>query len=168
MYSVGRILKPQGIHGEVKVQIITSFPEHFYDLTTVFIKSSTYQAYSIEKVRLSDKFAFLKFRSIDSRNDAELLRNKELYIPEEELRKLESDEFYIHDLIGLDVYDQDDQRIGEIIDVQSFSEYDLYVLKDGQGREQLLPAVKNIIHSVDMKKKKMVIKLIDGLLNDGL
>lgn len=165
MYSVGKILKPQGIKGEVKASVLTSFPGHFEELNTVFIGNKTLQAYSIEHVRVSNRFVFIKFKGVDSRNDAELLRNKYLYIREEELTELDEDEYYIHDLIGLKVFSEEDKYLGEIVDVESYSANDVYILRDALSTEYMIPAVKDIILRVDMHGKKMVIRVIDGLLD---
>jgi 16S rRNA processing protein RimM len=165
MYIVGKILKPQGIKGEVKVEIITSFPEHFEKLTTVFIENETFQTYLIEHLRMSDRFVFIKFEGVDSRNDAGLLRNKYIYIPEDELTELNADEFYIHDLIGMKVYNENASLLGEISKVETFSSSDIYIVKDLKGNEYMIPAVKDIIKSIDLEKKQMIIRQIDGLLD---
>ncbi len=167
MYTVGKIVKPQGIKGEVKAEIITSFPEHFLDLNELFIDiGSQLQAYPVESARLSGRFVYIKFADVHTRNDAELLRNKNLLIPEDELTQLEEDEFYIHNLVGMDVFDEDGQPLGRISDViQGQAAGDIYVMKTPDNAEILIPAVKDFILEIDQDKKRITIRVIDGLLD---
>ena len=164
MFVVGKVLKPQGIDGSVKVEIITSFPEHFLDLKQVFIeKENKKQAYSIEHVRLSNRFVFIKFAGVDSIEEAELLRNQYLYIEEQELVPLKKDEYYVHELLGLKVFDEQGNYLGVIRDVWSYTANDVYVVKNEQGGELLLPAIKSVIKKVDRQAGKMIIHLMEGL-----
>ena len=94
MFIIGKVLKPQGIQGEVKVEIITSFPEHFEHLSEIYIEQNKFVKLDIENRRFSKGFVFIKFKEIKSRNDAETLREKYLYVPDEELYPLKDDEFY--------------------------------------------------------------------------
>ncbi len=163
MFVVGKIVKPQGIRGEVKAKIITSFPEHFKELTTLYVDNNGYQAYSVDHVRISDRFVFIKFEGVDSRSDAEALRNMYLYIPEEELRELEADSFYVHDLIGVQVLSEQGRLLGRIKDVNSYAGNDVYTIEDDEGAEHMIPAIKDIVIDVDIQKKTMTIRLLDGL-----
>jgi len=166
MYIIGKIAKPQGIKGEVKVEIITSFPEHFLDLDELFIDfDGNLQTYSIESARVSNRFVYVKFNGVNDRNGADLLRNKNLLIPGDKLMPLEKDEIYVHDLIGMDVFNEDDTRLGKIIDVVSNESSDIYVLKNMNDKEFLIPAVKDIVKDIDKSARKIVIHVIEGLLD---
>ena len=166
MYIVGKVLKPKGLKGELKVEIITSFPEHFQELAEVSVKNGLeWQTYSLKAVRLGDRFAFIKLAGIDSIEQAEMLRNQFLYISEADLTYLDEDEFYVHDLIGLSVCDEQGNELGSIVDVESYNSNDVYVLEGTDGKEYLLPAAKDFVLAVDIKSKKMTIRLVEGLLN---
>jgi len=164
MYLIGIILKPQGIKGEVKVKSVSPDPHRFNILDEVNIIENKLRTYSIQTVRISNGFVYLKFDGINSRNDAELLRGKEIFIPENQLIDLETNEYFVHDLIGCNVQDEDGQFIGEITDIMQQSSNDIYVIRDRNGQEQLIPAIKDVIRSVDISKKEIVIHVIDGLL----
>lgn len=165
MYIIGKVLKPKGLKGELKVEIITSFPEHFLDLKEVNIKNDlNWKTYPVAAASLRDRFAFLKLKGIDSIKSAEALRNQFLYISEQDLTALAENEFYQHDLVGLQVFDEQDNLLGEIIDVESYAANDVYVLKDPQGKEHLLPAIEDVIRSVDIARGKMIICKLDGLM----
>ena len=166
MFVVGKILKPQGLKGEVKVDIITSFPAHFAVLDCLFIeKDKKWQTYFIDSVRLSNKFVFIKFSNINSVDEAVALKNKLLYIPKNELTELSENEFYIHDLIGIKVYDKQETLLGEIIDVETYSSNDVYILKTLNGDERLIPAIKDVVLKVDAEQKIMLIHVMEGLLD---
>ena len=166
MFVVGKILKPHGVKGSVKVEIITSFPEHFLELKTVYIEQENQkQAYSIEDARLSDRFVFLKFSGINDYDQADALRNHYIYIAQKDLMPLNKDEYYIHDLIGLKVFDEQGVFIGTIRDVWTYSANDIYVLNTDDGQEKLIPAIKPVVKSVNLKERTMVIHVMEGMLD---
>lgn len=166
MFIVGKVLKPKGLNGEVKVEIITSFPEHFETLKTVFWqKDSRWIPLSIRKVSLSRGFAFLQFAEIATIEQAERLRNAYLYIEEADLQPLAEDEFYVHDLLGMRVFDEENREIGEIVDVESHTSNDIYIVQSKQGARFMIPAIKDVVKQVDPRNKTMHIHVIEGLLD---
>lgn len=166
MFVIGKILKPHGVKGSVKVEVITSFPEHFLELKTVYIEHENQkQAYSIEKARLSNRFVFLKFLEINDYDQAEALRNHYIFIPEKDLMPLGKDEYYVHDLIGMKVFDEQGLFIGMIRDVWTHTANDVYVLATDDGQEKLIPAIKSVVKSVNAKERTMVIHVMEGMLD---
>jgi 16S rRNA processing protein RimM len=163
MYLVGYILKPQGIRGEIKVEPVSPDPGRFNALNTIFVQKKTIQAYSIESVRVSDRFVFLKLSGVDTRNDAELLRGAELLIPEEELLELGENEYFVHDLIGCRVVDEYGNAIGELSDIMQNTSNDVYVLTRPDGAELLVPAIREVVCSVDLPNKTITIRIPEGL-----
>jgi len=164
MYLVGIVLKPQGIKGEIKVKSISPDPERFYDLGHVYIDSETVRKYIIENIRISGGFVFLKFSAVNSRNEAEELRGKEILVSQDQLIILDQGEYFVHDLIGCTVTDEDGQLIGEVIDIMKQSSNDIYVIKDKQAKEHLIPAIRDVVKQVDVAGKKIIIHVIDGML----
>jgi len=164
MYLIGYILKPHGIRGEVKVNPISPYPERFNRLDRVYLRNDSIQAYSVQSVRISNRFVFLKFSEINSRSEAELLRNYEVLIAKEQLIELEADEFFIHDLVGCDVISENGDSIGKIVEVMQASSNDIYVVQDERGREILVPAIKDVIKKIDIKQKKIKIHLMEGMI----
>lgn len=164
MFIVGKIIKPQGLKGEVKVEVITSFPEHFNDLDIVFIKKNEYEPLQIESSRLENNFLFVKFKEIQSRNDAESFRNYYLYIPEEKLRALKDDEFYHHQLLGMEVVSEDGTKVGIITDIENYPAHDMLVVLDSSKETHLIPIIKSIIKKIDIESQKVTIYVMEGLL----
>lgn len=164
MYLIGYVLKPQGIRGEVKVDPVSPNPERFKNLAKVYLKNEELTAYSIENVRLSNRFVFLKFSEVNTRDDAELLRNCEVLIDKEDLIKLSPGEFFIHDLVGCKVFTEGGDLLGKIVDVMQISSNDVYVVMNQTGQELLVPAINDVIKLVDVKHKKIIIHLLEGML----
>lgn len=166
MYIVGKIIKPQGRHGEVKAEIITSFPEHFHSLSTLFINNSDkWVGLKIDNVRISEKFVFLKFAGVDTIDQAGQLRGEYLCIPRENLENLSEDEHYIHDLIGMQVVDENNALLGEIVDVEILPANDIYMVKLLNGNLHAIPAISEVIKLVDTNSNKMTIHVLAGLFD---
>lgn len=166
MYLIGYILKPQGLKGEVKVESVTPYLERFNRLDRVFLQlKEKKQAYSIENVRVSDRFVYIKFTEINSRDDAELLRNTEVLIEEKDLIQPAQDEYFVHDLIGCQVISENNDVIGVLSDVVQMSSNDVYVVKNGEGIEILIPATKEVVKRVNVGQKQIIIHVLEGLLD---
>jgi len=165
MYLVGKVLKPRGLRGEVKAEIVTSFPEHFKKLKTLLVKTDkASQTYTLSQAKLSNGYVYLTFKNIHSVEEASLLRNAELYIEQEQLTELSETEYYIHDLVGIEVFDENEHRIGELIDVESYPSSDVYIVKAPDGKCHMIPAIKDVIKQVDIKSSRMTIHVMEGLL----
>ena len=165
MYLVGRVIKPRGLKGELKVEIITSFPEHLLQLKQLFVKKNEqWQAHSVVQSKRSGKYAYLKFQDVHTLEQAEDFRNMELYIEQDQLTELDNDEYYVHDLIGVQVLDEKGSVLGEITDVETYTSNDVYVVLTKDGKEVLVPAIRDIVKEVSIKNKQMTIHVMDGLL----
>lgn len=165
MYVVGKVLKPQGIKGEIKIKSVSPNPQRFKTLKKVFIKKETLKTYSIESVRVSDKFVFLKLLGINNREESEILRGCDILIDKSELIDLVANEYFVHDLIGCRVVTEDGLILGELIDVAQYSSNDVYVVKNDVGKEILIPAAKEVIKQVDITNKQIKVHLLEGLLD---
>ncbi len=165
MYVIGIILKPQGLKGEIKVKSISPYPERFKLLNKIFIKKESIQTYTVQSVRVSDRFVFLKFDEINNRDQAENLRDCEILVEKSDLLELKDQEYFIHDLIGCRVYSEDGQEIGDLIEVSQFSSNDIYVVKNNQGKEILIPAIGEVIRQIDLQTRTITIHLLEGLVD---
>ena len=111
------------------------------------------------------KFVILKFEGIDNINDVEKYKGSNLYVTRDQAVKLQKDEYFIADLIGLSVIAQEHNLQGTLKDVMETGANDVYVIELSDGRELLLPAIKECVLSVDLEKGEMKIHLLDGLLD---
>jgi 16S rRNA processing protein RimM len=162
LYLIGRIIKPQGIRGEVKVDPVTSKPERFSLLDEVTVDDEFPRAYTIESVRVFKHFALIKFYEINDRDGAEELRDKGIYVAENQLLSPGPDEYYIHDLIDCRVDTPKEQNVAIVVDVMQGNANDVLVLRDRHNSEILIPAVKDAIQKIDIKAKTIIIRSLEA------
>lgn len=165
LLQVGVISSTHGIRGEVKVFPTTDDPDRFRKLKQVILDTGREQkGLEIEGVKFFKQFVILKFKGIDNINDIEMYKQRELWIPREEGQDLEEDEYYIADLIGMEVVLEDGSSFGTLTDVMETGANDVYVVENGEGQEILLPAIRECILDVDVEKNVMTIHLMKGLI----
>ena len=164
--QVGVITATHGIRGEVKVFPTTDDPERFLDLETVYLDTGREEKLlTISSVKFFKQFVILKFKEFDNINDVEPFRKKSLLVTREQAVPLEEDEYFIADLIGLRVITDEDKVLGELTDVLETGANDVYQVTDENGKEILLPAIKDCILSVDLEKGEMKVHILEGLLD---
>ncbi len=161
---IGRVLKPWGVHGEMKIAILTEFPERFASLRQVLLGEDA-KSFSVDSARLlgGGTAALLKFKGIDSPEDAEPLRDLLVQVPVEDAVKLPKGKLYLYQLIGLRVTTTDGQALGEIAEVLDTGANDVYVVKDG-AREILIPAIEDVVKEIDLERGEVVVQLMEGLI----
>lgn len=165
LLKVGVISSTHGLKGEVKVFPTTDDAQRFKELKSVLLVGKKERAtLKIQGVRFFKQMVILKFEGIDDINDVEKYRGSDLYVTRDQAVKLEKDEYFIADLIGLNVIAEAEKLQGTIKDVIATGANDVYVIALSDGRELLLPAIKECVLSVDMEKGEMRIRLLDGLL----
>lgn len=166
IFQVGAITSTHGVRGEVKVFPTTDDVRRFKKLKEVLLDTGNKMlALEIENVKFFKQFVILKFKGIDSLNDVEKYRSKNLYVTRENAVKLRKDEYFIADLIGLSVLTDEKSQLGELVDVIQTGANDVYVVKMADGKEVLLPAIKECILNVDMEERQMMVHVLDGLMD---
>ena len=166
-FEIGIIVKPHGIAGELRILPTTDDPERFALLSEVYVRPKAPGApvlYKITSSRRHKGLVLLKLAGISDRNAAEKLVGGVLLIPPEKALALDADEYFIRDLIGLNVETEDSQALGKITDVFSTGANDVYVVQDPTGNSFMLPAIKDVILAVQLPEGKITVRLIDGLL----
>ena len=164
--TIGKIVAPFGIRGELKVQPLTDIPDRFSQLDTIHL-GPDYTRYVIEGVRpYKGDMVLLALEGVDDANAAELLRNRDLCIPVDQLTKLPPDSYYQHDILGLRVFTLDNQEVGTIVDIMTTGGNDVYILRSSEKREVLIPAIKEVIKQIDLVRRMMYIDPMKGLLDE--
>ena len=158
--KLGKMTAPQGIKGEVRVYPYTDEPTRFSEIEAVLLNG---QKRRIQKVRYMKNMAVLKLEGIDDRNAAETIRNQELLLSKEDLWEQDADTYFIDDILGSSVIDEDGTPVGVLKQVHSRPAQDLYEIERPDGSTFLLPAVKEFIRDIDTKNKTITVKLIEGL-----
>lgn len=167
---LGRVLRPHGIRGELRIEVLTAYPERIVPAMCVYIGSdpkaaATAAEYEVTKVRTHQQYLILQLAGVLDRNTADLLRQKYVMVPLEDAVPLEEDEFYLYQAIGLSVYTVDHEHLGEIVEVLETGANDVYIVQGPRG-EVLLPAIDECVIDVDLDAGKMTVHLMDGLLGD--
>ena len=163
--EIGQIVNTFGIKGIVKVKPFTDDIKRFDNLKTVYIeKSNTQKEYEIEEVKYHKDMVLIKFKGVDTVEQAELLRNAYLTISRDSVEKLEEGRYYIVDMLGLEVYTDEQVLLGTLDDIFNTGSNDIYVVKDKQGKQILLPAIQDVIKQIDMENRKMIVHLLPGLV----
>ena len=163
--EIGQIVNTFGIKGQVKVKPFTDDINRFDELKEVYAeKKHELKLFQIEKVNYSKNMVILKLKGIETPEQAETLRNSYLKINRKDAKKLPEGTYYIADLIGLDVYTDEDKFLGKVDYIYNAGSSDIYVVKDEQGKEVLLPAIKDVLKQVDLENGKIIVHIIEGLI----
>lgn len=163
--KVGVITTTHGVRGEVKVYPTTDDAQRFLDLEYVLLDTGKgLRRLEIRNVKFFKNLAILKFEGIDNINDIEMYKGRDLWIPREEGQELGEDEYYIADLLGLKVLLEDGSAFGVLKDVLETGANDVYAVTTEDGKEVLLPAIRECILDVNLEEGTMTVHLMKGLL----
>ena len=164
LLQVGAITSTHGVRGEVKVFPTTDDPARFKKLKKVILNDGRQQLeMEIASVKFFKNMVILKFKGIDDINDVEKYRKATLWVTREDAVPLEEDEYYIADLIGMNVVSDEGEQLGRITDVLQTGANDVYVISRPDTPDLLVPAIRDCIKTVDLEEGRMVIHLLPGL-----
>lgn len=167
LLQVGVVTQTHGIRGEVKVFPTTDDAGRFRDLKKVFLDTGREKLpLEIQGVKFFKQFVIVKFKGLDTINEVERFRRCPLLVPREDAVPLEEDEYYIADMIGMQVETEDGKAFGVLKDVMETGANDVYVIDSISHGEVLVPAIKECIRKVDVAEGKMIVHLMDGLVQE--
>ncbi len=165
LLQVGVITSTHGVRGEVKVFPTTDDPRRFKGLKKVTLDTGKERKeLHIQGVKFFKQFVILKFEGIDNINDVEKYKRCPLLVTREDAVPLEEDEYFIADMIGMEVATEDGEAFGTLKDVIGTGANDVYVVESLRYGDVLIPAIKECILSVDIEEKKMKVHLMEGLI----
>ena len=167
LISVAKILNFHGIKGEAKLGYSKNREKQIEALERVYVKKDNkYTEFHVTAVRFHKHFAIVKFKEFSTVNDVEEYKGCDIFLPKVEVEEnLDDDEYLISDLIDMEVYDEDDGCLGKIIAVGENLANNILSIKDNNGKEHLVPFVKELVPVVDLKGRKVVINNIEGLIS---
>ena len=157
---LGKLRRAHGVMGEIALDVYTSMLELLAVREVVFV-GETYQPYTIQTTRWKGDLLLLKFEGIDDRSVVSQLTNAMLYTRTDQLPALDEDEFYLHQLIGMDVYDTDNRLLGVLTQILETGANDVYLVTDQTGAEVLIAAVEECIVDIDLEAGKMIVTKIE-------
>ncbi len=165
LIAIGRISKPIGTRGEMKVLPLTDDRLRFTDLQSVWIGHDSKRAEQrdIQIVRIDAKQVVISVDGIETLQEANNFRNMYLFVPKEQTIKLHTGSYFMDDIIGCEVVTEEQMKVGIVADLLSLPANDIWVVRNGK-KEFLIPAVKAIIRNVDVKMKRITIHALEGLL----
>ena len=164
-FEIGQIVNTSGLKGVLKIKPFTDDIKKFSNLKTIYIKTkSGLTEFKIEQVRYVKNMVMLKLAGIDTVEEAEKYRNLYIKVLRDQEEELEEGSYYVVDILGCKVNTDANQELGKIVDVFQTGSNDVYVVKDEQGKQILLPAIKQVIKNVDIKNKIITVHLLEGLV----
>ena len=163
--EIGQVINTFGIQGMVKVNPFTDDIKRFDKLKTIYIQNKKgIKEYGVQEVKYHKNMVLVKLKGIDNPEDADLLRQSYLLVDREKEEPLEDGVYYIVDLLGLEVYTDENQLLGTLEDIYNTGSNDIHVVKSQLGKQILLPGISDVIKKVDLEAKRIVVHLLKGLL----
>lgn len=163
--EIGQIVNTFGIKGFVKVNSWVNDVTRFDDLKKVYIKiRKSLKELEIEEVKYHKNQVLLKFKGVETVEQAEMLRNAILEIDRKDAIPLEEGEYFIADLLESEVYTDEGKKLGILEDIFNTGSNDIYVVKNELGKSILLPRIKDVFKEIDVENKKIIVHLIEGLI----
>lgn len=160
---VGEILKPFGYRGEVKVRVISDYPKHFLKHKTVYLGTPP-RAFQVERARFHANYILMKFAGYDSDTSVAKLRGEIVHIPVEAAAKLKKNQYYHHQIIGLNVVTTNGETLGAVAEILETGANDVYLVRTPDSKEILVPAIKSVVKKIDLDTKTLTVELMPGLI----
>ncbi|MGI6091460.1 MAG: 16S rRNA processing protein RimM [Veillonellaceae bacterium] len=154
---IGQIVAPHGVRGDVRVFPHTDFPERFAKTKRVVLEDGS--ALDVENAKFHKQFVLVKFRNVNTMNDAEKLRGKLLHVNRQDVVPLPEGHFYHFDIIGLKVYTESGEYLGIVTDILETGSNDVYVTEQEDQKPILIPALKEVVLKIDIPSGRMTVKL---------
>ncbi|GAB1422119.1 ribosome maturation factor RimM [Anaerolineales bacterium] len=167
---IGQVLRPHGIKGELRVRILTDYPERLRSLKQLFIGKDPYQKNQknarIQGVRFHQDYLLLQLEEVNNRDLADRLRGYYLMIDIENAVPLEEGEVYAYQMIGLDIFTDQGKHLGKLSEILETGANDVYIVQSEQYGEILIPAHDETVLEINLEKERIIVQLPDGLLPD--
>ena len=166
LLQVGVLTSTHGVRGEMKVFPMTDDVKRFKKNKNYILETPKGNVdVKVESAKFFKQFVILKFEGFDNIDDIAPYKNCGLFVTRENAVKCAKDEYFIADLIGMDVCEEGGDKIGELSDVIQTGANDVYVVKTSEGKEHLFPAIKDCVRSVDMESRTVTVYIMPGLLD---
>lgn len=154
---IGKIVAPHGVRGDIRIMPLTDRPEQFLNLSYLLLEDG--RQLTVKAARFHKRMVLVSTKEITTMSDAELLRDKKILIRAEDLPPLEEGRFYVADLIGLPVFDEEGKQLGTFKDSITTGSNDVYIVAVPGGKDLLIPALKIYVREINLQEKRIVVKL---------
>jgi len=159
---VGFLRRPHGVNGEIILDLHTDFPERLKSGRKLFL-GEEHKPMTLVSARPHAKGMLIKFKDVETPEDVGQFRNQWVYVKASEVPPLPEGQLYQHELFGFSVLDESDNLLGELVEILETGANDVYVVKDADGREILLPVIPSVILEVDPARRLIRVHLLEGL-----
>ena len=166
--KVGKIVNTHSLKGEIKVISSTDFEEERFKKGSKLLITRGNQLSKevvVESYRKHKNSLLVKFEGIDSIEEAEKFKNLQLKVDSEKISELEENEYYFHEIIGCEVFDENNESLGEIVEILTPGANDVWVIKSKNGKEILIPYIEDVVKNVDIPNKIINIEVMEGLID---
>ncbi len=160
---VGILRRPHGLRGEILMAVMTDFPERI-QVGSVFLMGNRHEPITIKSIRQHNKGLIVGLEGCPDRTAVEGMSNKKLFVRADDRPPLPEGEYYLHELLGLQVITDQDAVLGHLVEMIETGATNVYVVRPEEGRDILLPAMDEVILAIDLEKKEMRVHLLEGLL----
>lgn len=154
---IGKIVAPHGVRGDIRIMPLTDRPEQFLNLSYLLLEDG--RQLTVKAARFHKRMVLVSTKEITTMNDAELLRDKKILIRAEDLPPLEEGRFYVADLIGLPVFDEEGKQLGTFKDSITTGSNDVYIVAVPGSKDLLIPALKIYVREINLQEKRIVVNL---------
>ena len=163
--TIGKVVSTQGNKGEVNILPLTDSTDRFKNLVTVFLRNNNSQTtLNIEKIRIKEDTVILKLKDIENIEEAKMIVGSFLEVERKNALKLPKDTYFIFEIIGLEVYTENNIFLGKVENVISTGSNDVYIVKGKNKKELFIPAIREVVKNVNLEKKRITINIVDGLI----
>jgi len=162
---IGKVVSTQGNKGEVNVLPLTDSIDRFKNLDNVFLRNKNSQiALNVEKIRIKKDTIILKLKDIENIEEARMIVGSFLEVERKNAVKLPKNTYFIFEIIGLEVYDENNIFLGKVENVIRTGSNDVYVVKRKDKEELFIPAIHDVVKNISLEKKRITINMVDGLI----
>lgn len=166
--KVGKIINTHSLKGEVKVKSSTDFEDERFEVGSKLLITRGNQVVRevvVEGYRHHKNNLLVKFEGIDSIEEAEKLKNLQIKIDSADVADLAENEFYFHEIIGCEVFDENNKCLGEVVEILTPGANDVWVIKTADSKEILIPYIEDVVKKIDVENKKIDIEVMEGLID---
>lgn len=154
---IGRLLRPHGVLGEIRMEVLTDFPERLRKGKTIYL-GKQHKPAVLETLRWADRALLISIEGVSDRDEAALLRGLEVAVRSDSLPRLPEDHYYHHELIGMEVVDEHGGQLGQLAQILETGANDVYIVRREVEPELLLPAIEDVILEVDVEHRRMTVR----------
>jgi 16S rRNA processing protein RimM len=163
--AVGRVIRPHGVRGTLLIEPASELILSIRPDSRVFL-GAEFEKYTVRSFSVHQKRYLLTLEEVESRDHAEKFRDQALHIRFEESQPLPADTYYYWQLLGMDVFSEQGEHLGNLAEILETGANDVYVVRSASGEELLLPAIESVIREVDLQAKRLIVHLLPGLRKD--